>query len=346
MSRRTRLELLLVAALAVVVVALGPCLLWRRDTYGERGSGLSSRFEYNLDPYHAVDPAKIGYREVRSIAVELEQPRAVAVGPHDRIYVAGDRAVRVYDAQGQALAPLAISGEPTCLAVASREHKFPAAVYVGVAGHVLRWDDQGNLAADWTDGLNEKSVLTSLAVAEDDVFVADAGNRVVLRLNLEGKLVTRIGEAAPDRNRSGLVIPSPYFDVALTTDGLLRVANPGALRIETYTFDGDLLGHWGTASADLEGFFGCCNPANFAMLPDGRFVTVEKGLSRVKVYGGRGEFECVVAAPRDLGKIGRIAEDARDDQQAKVFDVATDSQGRVLLLDPTTRCIRVFEKKA
>ena len=31
-------------------------------------------------------------------------------------------------------------------------------------------------------------------------------------------------------------------------------------------------------------FFGCCNPAQLAVLPDGRFVTAEKGIPRVKIY--------------------------------------------------------------
>jgi hypothetical protein len=127
---------------------------------------------------------------------------------------------------------------------------------------------------------------------------------------------------------------------------LLRVANPGARRIETWTFDGNRLGQWGQASADIEGFFGCCNPANFAVLPDGRFVTVEKGIPRIKVYSREGKFECVVATPRTLTPTATAAEETREEHQVKVFDVAADSRGRILVLDPTAKTIRVFEKKS
>jgi hypothetical protein len=185
--------------------------------------------------------------------------------------------------------------------------------------------------------------LTSIAAAEEDVFVADAGNRVVLRYNTEGKLSGRIGDPDPNHNSRAFAIPSPYFDVAVTGSEVVSVANPGARRIEAYTFDGDWLGEWGKASADIDGFYGCCNPANFAVLADGRFVTVEKGIPRIKVYSRKGDFECVVAEPSVLGPGENVVDEIRDDHQVKVFDVATDSSGRILVLDPTSRTVRVFE---
>ena len=67
----------------------------------------------------------------------------------------------------------------------------------------------------------------------------------------------------------------------MASDGLLRVVNPGRHRIEAYTFDGDLEFSWGKVSVGIEGFCGCCNPVNFAILSDGSFITCEKGLTRV-----------------------------------------------------------------
>jgi hypothetical protein len=89
-------------------------------------------------------------------------------------------------------------------------------------------------------------------------------------------------------------------------------STPGARRIEAFTLDGDLLGHWGEASSRIEGFFGCCNPSHLAVLADGRFVTSEKGVPRVKIYSAQGEFESVIAAPRILCKpVERRAGDPR-----------------------------------
>jgi hypothetical protein len=49
------------------------------------------------------------------------------------------------------------------------------------------------------------------------------------------EILRRIGERTPERSVAGFVIPSPYFDVELHPDGLLRVNNPGRHRIEVYT---------------------------------------------------------------------------------------------------------------
>ena len=82
-----------------------------------------------------------------------------------------------------------------------------------------------------------------------------------------------------------------------------------------------------------EGFSGCCNPAHFAFLPDGRFVTSEKGLVRVKTYKPSGEFDAVVAAPVKFAEEG------------KAPDLAADAAGNVYVLDFDKKMIRVFEPK-
>ena len=56
---------------------------------------------------------------------------------------------------------------------------------VGVGDHVEVYDRSGKRVAVW-ESLGERAVLSSIAVAEDDVFVADAGNRVVLRYDSDG----------------------------------------------------------------------------------------------------------------------------------------------------------------
>lgn len=344
MTPQAKLKFVVGIAAGLTLLGVSAAALWRIDPFGERGSELSKRFDYDLGDFQQVDPQQVAYRQSGAWALDLEHPRAIATGPEDRVYIAGDRQVLVLDATGKPLAPLNLSAAPSCLAVGGTDHKFPGAVYAGLPGRVVRLDDQGAVAAELTEGLNEESVLTSIALAEEDIFVADAGQRLVLRFGLAGQLVRRIGARDPDRGVPGFVLPSPYFDIAVTPDGLLRVAHTGARRIETYTFEGDLLGHWGTASTANEGFFGCCNPANFTVLPDGRFVTVEKGLPRVKVYSNQGDFESYVATPQELAP-GTIAADARDDTRQKPFDVAVDSRGRVLLLDPNAHKVRIFERK-
>ena len=76
-------------------------------------------------------------------------------------------------------------------------------------------------------------------------------------------------EKNADRNVPGFIVPSPFLDVMIHRDGLLRVNNPGRHRVEAYTFDGDLEGAWGKPTAAIEGFCGCCNPIAIAAWPTG-----------------------------------------------------------------------------
>ena len=74
-----------------------------------------------------------------------------------------------------------------------------------------------------------KGVSTAPAAAEEDVFVADAGNSIVWRFDINGKLKGRIGEPEQGvRNYPGFPITSHYFPLTLGSDGLLHVVNPRA----------------------------------------------------------------------------------------------------------------------
>jgi hypothetical protein len=210
--------------------------------------------------------------------------------------------------------------------------------------HVEVYDAAGRRLASWAD-LGPKAILTSIALAERDVLVADAGNRLVWRYDTAGKLLGRIGKRDPQEKIYGFVIPSPYFDVAVSADGLVRVANPGTHRIEGYTLDGHLETMWGQHAETIEGFCGCCNPAHFAILPDRRFVTAEKGIPRVKVYSEDGKLDGVVAGPETLAPWTTIVEETRPEHRLPVVDVAADSRSRVLVLDPGAGRVRVFEAK-
>ena len=165
------------------------------------------------------------------------------------------------------------------------------------------------------------------------VFIADAGNKIVVRYNLQGDIINRIGEKDVAQEIDGFVIPSPYFDIAIGYEGNLWIVNPGRHKLENYTFDGKLRSSWGETSINLNGFCGCCNPTHIALLSDGSFVTSEKGLPRVKVYNQMGKFKEVVAAPDqfDEGTIG--------------LDLAVDSENRILVLDPRRQQVRIFTRK-
>jgi hypothetical protein len=283
-------------------------------------------------PMPQIDPALVHYDETAEIASGLGKVHALAVGPGDEIYVGGDRRLCRFAADGKKLSEIALAHEPACVAVGGAEHAAPGRIYVGMSDHVEVFDPAGRRIAVW-DPPGKNSLLTSIAAGEEDVFVADAGERIVWRYDLAGKRVARVGDRDDRRHIPGFVITStpPYFDLGLGADGLVYVVNPRALRLEGYTRGGDLETFWGKGSPAIEDFFGCCNPAHFAVLPKGRFVTAEKGFPAIKVFSPQGKFECIVAGPPKL--------------KHTAAGLAADSRGRVLVLDPTSASVRVFERK-
>ena len=92
----------------------------------------------------------------------------------------------------------------------------------------------------------------------------------------------------------------------------------------------------------IDGFSGCCNPCSFALLPDGGFVTCEKGLPRVKIYDSQGGFVGVVAGPMEFAE-GELAlkGDWRQGSGGGL-DVAVDGAGKILVLDPIARRVVSF----
>lgn len=334
----------LASAVVAGAAAVAALVVVQRDMSGRRGSGLSGAFDYDLAPVATIDPALIAYRQTITLPLAIKEPRGLAVDEQDRIYVAGDRRVEVFAPDGTKSHQYDLDDQPRCLAVAGSHHVFPGRIYIAAKSRVLVLDGSGKPVAAWED-LGPKAILTSLAVAEQEVLVADAGNRIVLRYDAAGKVLGRIGQRDPAKHILGFVIPSPYFDLAMGADGLVRVVNPGAHRIEAYTLEGDLEVWWGRRSEAVEGFCGCCNPTHIALLPDSRFVTSEKGIPRVKIYSADGQFACVVAGPETLAPGAAVLEETRPDHKLPVFDVAADRRGRVLVLDPRDRIVRIFEPK-
>jgi hypothetical protein len=204
-----------------------------------------------------------------------------------------------------------------------------AAMLIGLSGTVLRYR-YGENPVELFRLPGEKARITSIAVDRDAIYTADAGERLVYRHGHDGTLLGRIGEEDLEGNVDCFNVPSPYFDVLMAPDGLLRIVDPGRHLVTAFTTDGDRELAWGTRSFELPGFSGCCNPSHIAMLPDGRFVTSEKGLPRIKVYDADGRFVNAVVGPDGLAT------------EYDPCDVAVDGKGHIYALDPGARVVRVF----
>ena len=304
------------AAVAVAVIVV----LTMRHT-----GRSASEFADSLEGVRKIEPGLISHARAARIVTGLRSARGVAAGPDGRIYVAGDKVVRIFDATGKVLSDIQLSRAPWCLAVGPEGD-----VYVALGDRVDVWDASERTWAHWPP-LGGKSQITCIAVGAADVFAADYGLRVVHRYDTSGKLLGRIVPRDADGAAGTFNIPSPYFDVAITPGGLLAVANTGERRVQTYTFAGEPRRSWGHSSTEVAGFAGCCNPAQMAILSDGRVVTSEKGIPTVKIYSPAGRLESVVATAEMLA---RLPDQCGNPYRPIGLDVAVDPSGRVLVLDP------------
>jgi hypothetical protein len=302
---------------------------------------VANPYEYKVDHLFKTDPKLLLYDLEIRMACPRKDARRVAIGPDDAIYLAAGKFVTIFNADRSQRGELAL--DDSARAVAVGKDGF---IYVALKDHVEVYDAQGQRKAAWPSPA-VKTWFAGLAVGENDVFAGDAGNRVVLRYDKSGKLVGRIGEKNAARNIPGIITPSPFLDVEIGKDGLLRVANAGRHQVEVYNFAGDLEFSWGKPTMAVDGFCGCCNPVNLALLPDGRYVTCEKGLPRVKIYSEKGVFEGVVCGPDSFPESLRtgIGLGKGDGSQAGV-DAAVDAQGRVYVLDQLAGELRIMKPKA
>lgn len=300
---------------------------------------LGPEYSYDLEPYAKIDPALILYRPAgEPLETGLKESRAVAIDGNGTIYAAGDQ--KLLTIRDSAKKEIDLPQEPTCIHIDK-----DGTVIVGLTDHIAFMNVEGTISREW-NAPAKNALLTSIAADAENIYAADAVNKVVWRFNREGVMINRIGAKETKRDIPGIVVPSPYFDIAMYSDGLLRVVNPGRHWIEAYTPQGDREWYWGKPSVKVEGFSGCCNPVSLAVLPDGGFVTCEKGLVRVKIYDADGNFVGVVAGPEELGQTGTIRVCQSPEQCGQQsFDAAVDAAGRIYVLDTQRGTIRVFKKK-
>jgi hypothetical protein len=271
------------------------------------------------------------YRQVKVIAGKGTAPdrfaealRGLAVDPARLLYAVGDSEVKVFDTAGTLFRRWR-TGRPG-FAVRWASQKTPA-VYVGEEGQVEQFDTQGRLATTWRDQ-GRLGLVTSVDVFGEYLLVGDATNRCIRRYDRTGRFINDIGV---DSKARGFVIPNGHVDFAVDPGGVIHATNPGKHRVERYTLDGRLLGHFGRfgGTTDPEGFGGCCNPTNLALAGQGRIVVTEKAPPRVKVYDTDGSLRAIFGTQTF-------------DPNCKNMDVASDATGGIYVVDTVQLRIHVF----
>ena len=312
-------------SLIVGVIVLAILTVFVIDFVSKRPDKLGDNpYAYSVDEYKKVDPELIHYKETRNIPVTGYTPGAIDV-MDGNIWLCGENTLQVIDMNGIQKVRKSIEGKGIAILFNGES------LFIAFEDHISRYSPQGDLIKKWeTPGLN--CVFTSLAVKDNTLYVADAGNRRVIRYDLEGNILGEFEGKAESAAGHGFIIPSPNFDIVVNEFGELWAVNPGKHAIENYSDIGEMRGFWQNSSMNIEGFTGCCNPAEIAVMENGDFVTSEKGLVRIKVYDSSGKLKSVVAPPEKFNEEGEAPE------------VAVDKSDVIYALDFDRSLIRIYEK--
>ena len=280
-------------------------------------------YEYNVEEFKTVPDSLISHTEVRQVKITVKQHGSLT-SYENTIWFSADNSVKNLSLEGKILADFTVSEPVRAIAVTSD------LVVVAYEKKFAAYSHDGEKAFE-SDVITDSTYITSVAFLNGKIVIADAGKRkiYIYDKNLKGREIEGISGA---KNLHGFVIPSPYFDVAVSASNELWAANTGMHSLQHYDENGNLLDSWEKISNNIDGFCGCCNPAHFALMTDGRFVTSEKGLTRIKIYSRTGELESVVAGP-DV-----FVEDGHAPEVAVIGDT-------VIALDFDRKMIRIFGKR-
>ncbi|MGW8314566.1 MAG: hypothetical protein ACWGNV_03120 [Bacteroidales bacterium] len=319
MNKRA-LTVLVLVIIGIIIGVIG------FDFFSKRPDRMGSNpYALDVNQFRDVDEALISHNETRNFSLGLLAPAGIDY-LNDTLFIAGEASMALISRDGSTATLHEILPHPTCITVEE------PAIYIGYKQYVAKYSHTGKLLQQWTD-LGDRAVITSLAAKGDRVYVADAGNRRVMIFRNDGTLLGEFEGKAESDVGHGFIVPSANFDLVFDVYGELWVVNPGKHAIENYTDDGQLRGFWEKASYDIEGFQGCCNPARIAAMPDGSFLTSEKGMVRIKLYDPSGKMLSVVAPPVVFKEEG------------KAPDVCVDENGTIYALDFDKDMVRIFEAK-
>ena len=311
---------ILVFLILAIIVAL-VIIDFMGDRPDKRGG---NPYEYNTDQFKSVDPSLIHYRETKNIPLGERKAKSIDIA-NDEIYLTGNNFIMVILPDGIRKSYIPIEGNGECIKATDKN------IIIGFKNAISVFDHTGKILNSWNID-SERTIITSIAVKGDQIFIADAGNRRVLKYTIQGVFLGQFEGKRNSGDSHGFIVPSPNFDLAINPFGELWVVNPGMHSIENYSDDGEFRGFWSKSSMEIDGFTGCCNPAEIAIMNDGSFITGEKGLVRIKIYDPSGKLLSVVAPPEIFKEDGRAPE------------ITFNTKGIIYSLDFDRNVIRLFEK--
>ena len=235
----------------------------------------------------------------------------------NKIYIAADNSVMIYDLSGVLLTRFEVNGivnyesgttdedsNTTNTTVGSSVNTNATAevrdivisdnlIYILFPTSIKVFSLEGKEVKAW-EACSDNSNYCSLTLASGFVFVTDADNKNICKYSIDGNFVKFI------QSPRGFIIPSFSFDIDNYNDTIYCV-NAGRQQIETYTTEGDFIASFGHPGGQPGAFSGCCNPAYILFTTEGDILTSEKGNPRVCIFEKNGRFKNLLLNSKMLG---------------------------------------------
>jgi len=332
--------------------------------------------------YH-VDDGMVGFRSQFQfdISPEFEIATAITHTSDHGVWVCGsyanakDYKIVHYSQTGEILKRIALPTMPSDILLDNANGFFADKILVAYRYGVWVYDEEGNqiqvFSAPVSVSPNQEQFISSIAVHENALYMADAMQNVIYRFNIEGKCDLVIGKDW-SYNANGESFPGfdadwPYFDLAVDSNGVIWVGDTKNRRLVPFDHDGTWLSskawgksgysaesllHGGSILPAVDEFFGN-NPTSIALLNDGRFVTVERIVNQVKVFSSSGEFLTYVTPPNFFTNEAEVVflvdkelqRKTREDSWLPAIRVDTCEDNSIVLLDQMRMKVHLFVEK-
>lgn len=285
---------------------------------------------YAAEAERAEDSVPLLCSEINRQQLPADATGPFASGPDNTLYVAGETRIIALDSRANLLWEQKTQTSATALAADPAD----AGLWFAAGDKLVRRSPDGQTSTLSIPAENSP-LITAVAVRENRIALADAASRQILILDKAGDLIHRFGKNT-DSNDIELILPSSHLDLAWTPEDTLLITNPGRRRVIRARSDGTVLSTWGHSSIEPDGFCGCCNPVHLVRLKDGRILTSEKGLPRVKIHSNDGVFLGFVEAPSRLKR--------PPGSTPAAYRIAASPDGRLIhLVDPVTATLRTYK---
>lgn len=289
-------------------------------------------FNASMLPVSAKPDAKSDKLPVLERTAVLGQGKLGSVGgisvtPSDDLLVSGGSQILVFGPDGKEKSPIATGFPCGCIQAAQ-----DGTIYVASGNSVKQIDATGKVLLEMSNPAIKG--ITGLTCTKDNtVVVGDASSRCFHKFAKDGKYAGTIGKPASGKKAvmGGLRVCCGILDGTIDKDGDLLVAELGGFRVAKFDVSSGKAGKsFGRCGDSPDEFCGCCNPVSVTVAPDGRFVTSEKQIPRLKIYNAAGT------------RVEGIAKLEGFNPSCGKIDLAVGKNGKIYVLNEGSRQVEVF----